>query len=141
MPGERFEAHPWELRKVTPDRGSRSLQGFGPGLAWGIVPPMTTAEPSQQSPALRERVLEVVRDFVSNLRKVEPERVQEMSHFRDDLGLDSLDLAALAVRLEEEFDLTIDDETVVTIGLVADVADLVIEMVQNGAAGATKERG
>ena len=102
---------------------------------------MTTTQASQQSPALRERVLEVVRAFVGELRRVEPgqgelrrvdpRQVREDSHFRDDLELDSLDLAALAQRLEEEFGLAIDDESVVTIHTVGEALDLVVGMVES----------
>ncbi len=102
---------------------------------------MTTTQASDQSRAVRERALEVIRDFTSELRQVEPDAVQETSHFRDDLELDSLDLAALAMRLEDEFDLMISDESVVTIHTVGDGLDLIVALVGPGASDAQTKEG
>jgi acyl carrier protein len=98
----------------------------------GIVRRMTTTQAADQSGALRARALVVVREFVSELRGLAPETVQETSSFREDLELDSLDLAALAIRLEEEFDLMLDDESVVTIHRVGNALDLIVAMVGSG---------
>ncbi|MDQ3933751.1 MAG: phosphopantetheine-binding protein [Actinomycetota bacterium] len=101
---------------------------------------MTTTQASDQSRAVRERALEVIRGFTSELRQVEPDTVQETSNFREDLELDSLDLAALAMALEEEFDLMLDDESVVTIHTVGDGLDLIVAMVGSGATGAAQPK-
>jgi acyl carrier protein len=87
------------------------------------------AHPSSESlQSLRDHALEEVRAYLLEQRQIEPERVQESTDFRKDLGLDSLDLAAIAMQFEDEYDVTLDDERVLTVKTVGDAINLVIEL-------------
>lgn len=55
---------------------------------------------------IAERVKEIVVDQLG----VNPEQVTEDAKFIEDLGADSLDTVELVMALEEEFDMSIDDE-------------------------------
>ena len=95
---------------------------------------MAMSQASEQSSALREQVLDDIRVFVHELRQIEPERIQESSHFREDLDLDSIDLAAVATRFEEKYDITLDDERVVTMERVRDAVAMVVELIERAPA-------
>ena len=83
---------------------------------------------TQADTAVRERLLEQVRDYLMTQRGIAPDRVHESTHFRDDLDLDSLDLAALAIEWEDDFGITVDDEQIVTVTTVGKAIDLVVEL-------------
>jgi acyl carrier protein len=81
----------------------------------------------------RESVLAGIRQQLREQREVDPERVNEDTDFREDLLIDSLDLAAMALALETEYGIRLDDEAVLNVETVGDACDLILE-----AAGATK---
>jgi acyl carrier protein len=54
------------------------------------------------------------------------EQLVPHAHFADDLGADSLDLVELVEALEQEFEVTIDDEELADVGTVADAYDLLV---------------
>jgi len=56
---------------------------------------------------------------------VEAEQVTRDARFADDLDADSLDLVELVMRLEEEFDVTVDEEELEGIETVGAAFDLV----------------
>jgi acyl carrier protein len=66
---------------------------------------------------IAERVKEIVVDQLG----VNPEQVTEEAKFIDDLGADSLDTVELVMALEEEFDMSIDDEDSEKLRAVSDV--------------------
>jgi len=49
-------------------------------------------------------------NLVAERMGVEPDQINENTHFVNDLQSDSLDMAELVIDLEEEFDLSISDE-------------------------------
>ena len=89
---------------------------------------MPTHQSSESLQALREHALEEVRGYLFEQRQIDPELVQLGTDFREDLGLDSLDLAAIAMQFEDEYDVTLDDERVLTVKTVGDAINLVIEL-------------
>ena len=91
---------------------------------------MTTTPTSQETQALRAELLLRIRNYLQEERQIDPERVQEGTDFREDLELDSLDLAAIAMQFEDEYGLTLDDERVLTIKTVGEAINLVIELKQ-----------
>ncbi|HEX8646589.1 MAG TPA: acyl carrier protein [Thermoleophilaceae bacterium] len=91
---------------------------------------MTTTDVSQEPGALRSQLLDEIRTFLQREREVDPERVQEGAHFKDDLGLDSLDVAAIAVELEDKYEVELEDEHVVLVRTVGDALDVVIALMR-----------
>jgi len=59
----------------------------------------------------------IINTVLKNRGKNEVENIHEISHLRNDIGFDSLDLAELTVRIEAEYDVDIfEDGPVYTIG-------------------------
>jgi acyl carrier protein len=56
---------------------------------------------------------------------VEPEEVIEAASFIDDLGADSLDMAELAIKFEQEFGVQISDEAAESIRTVGDAVKFI----------------
>jgi acyl carrier protein len=86
---------------------------------------MAPTDTQQDRAAIRERLAQQIRDYMREQRGVEVQDIDESTHFKDDLDLDSLDLAALAVDWENEYGVTLDDEHVITCTTVAKAVDLV----------------
>ena len=57
--------------------------------------------------------------------QVAPEQVTPEAKFADDLDADSLDLAELVIALEDEFDITVEEEELADITTVGDAVDMV----------------
>jgi acyl carrier protein len=57
---------------------------------------------------------------------VEPDQVTKEARFADDLDADSLDLVELVMALEEEFDVSVDEEELEGIETVGAAYDLVV---------------
>lgn len=67
-----------------------------------------------------EKILEIINKIRSN-KQLEPiATITESAHLRDDLGLDSFDLAELTVCVEEEFGVDVFEE-----GLVNTIGEIV----------------
>lgn len=60
-----------------------------------------------------ERLLVIINTVLTNRGKVRIESIDADSHLRNDIGLDSLDLAELTVRIEAEYDIDIFEDTIV----------------------------
>lgn len=56
---------------------------------------------------------------------VDPDRINEESHYVDDLGADSLDLVELTMAAEEEFRIEIPDDEAEQVTTVKDSIDLI----------------
>ncbi|WP_229032267.1 phosphopantetheine-binding protein [Bacteroides nordii] len=61
-----------------------------------------------------KKLLEIINTVLANRGKSTVTSINEASGLRDDLGLDSLDLAELTVRIEAEYDVDIFEDGVVT---------------------------
>lgn len=70
-----------------------------------------------------ERIISVLSEYTD----VDPEKITEKTHFRNDLALDSLQLINLAGSLEEEFDITISDRDAMNIQTVGDAIRFIEE--------------
>lgn len=55
-------------------------------------------------------IFQRLRALIVDKLQVSPEEIQQGSHFIDDLRADSLDIVDLVMGIEEEFDLSIEDE-------------------------------
>ena len=73
----------------------------------------------------RDQLLEIVREATVGVLGVEPAAVTPEAHFSDDLDADSLDLAELVMALEDEFDITVEEEELADIKTVGQALDMV----------------
>ena len=93
-----------------------------------IVEPTGVLAPRQEgviqdTAGLRERV--VARLLEASDRRLEPAKVADDTTLRDDLGLSSLQGVTLAMDLEDEFDIVVDDAELRAFVTVGDVVGLV----------------
>ena len=70
-------------------------------------------------------IFEKVRDVLAKQFEVAPETITMDTNVMDDLGGDSLDLAELIMTVEEEFDVTVDDEAASSLRTVRQVVDFI----------------
>ena len=73
--------------------------------------------------SIEDRVKEIVIQQLS----VKPEDIKLEASFVDDSGADSLDTVELAMALEEEFDIEIQDDEAETIATIQQAVDFVTE--------------
>lgn len=72
----------------------------------------------------RATILAKVAELVSETLEIDESTVNESLRF-EDLGADSFDLLELVTAMEDEFGLTLDDDSLSEIATVADVVDAV----------------
>ena len=65
---------------------------------------------------------EKIREILATQLDVDLEKITETTNIADDLGADSLDVVELMMSVEEEFNITIEEDAVRTFRTVADVA-------------------
>ena len=68
---------------------------------------------------------EEFRQLLIEKLEIEPDLIKPESQLANDLGINSLELAELAFRLEEEFGIEIKDEDIPTLITVGDVANYI----------------
>lgn len=71
------------------------------------------------------RVRRVLSDFLGETEATAISGVRDESNLRDGLGLNSLDLVEVTMRLDEEFHVEIDDDAIETVVTVGDVIKVV----------------
>ena len=76
-------------------------------------------------PLTRESVLERVREILVSSFELEPGAIQLDSHLIDDLDLDSIDAIDLAVELEQETGLRVEEQELRQIRRVGDIVELI----------------
>ena len=74
----------------------------------------------------RDEVLELIREHLADELDLDPARIQESTHFRDDLSADSLDLYTLVQELEDQYGVKMSDEEAAQIHTVAQAIDFVL---------------
>ncbi len=67
-------------------------------------------------------MLEKIREIAAENLGIDAEKITENASFKEDLGVDSLDLFELVMALEEEFDMEIPSEDLEELSTVGDVA-------------------
>jgi acyl carrier protein len=70
-----------------------------------------------------QAIFEKVRESLSDLLGIEPDKIKPNSIFRDDLGADSLDLAEIPLTLGGKFGIEIPDEEAMAIKDVTELVD------------------
>lgn len=63
---------------------------------------------------MESKLLEIFNTVLRNRGRSEVSEITENTHLRSDLGLDSLDLAELTVRIESEYGIDIFEDGIVT---------------------------
>jgi acyl carrier protein len=74
----------------------------------------------------RDEVFTLIRDHLADELELDPGRVTEATHFRNDLDADSLDLYTLVQELEDTYGVAMSDEQAAQIQTVAQAVDFVI---------------
>jgi acyl carrier protein len=74
----------------------------------------------------RDEVFTLIRDHLADELELDPARVTEATHFRNDLDADSLDLYTLVQELEDTYGVAMSDEQAAQIQTVAQAVDFVI---------------
>ncbi len=70
-------------------------------------------------------VLEKVKQIIVNELNVDPEKVTLEASLKDDLGADSIDAVEVIMSLEDEFDISIDDDAAQNIKTVQDLVNYI----------------
>ncbi|CAN5576807.1 acyl carrier protein [soil metagenome] len=74
----------------------------------------------------RGEILELVRSHLASELEIEPESVEESTHFREDLDADSFDLVTLVMELEDTYGVRIPDEEAARIVSVGQAVDYIL---------------
>jgi acyl carrier protein len=74
-----------------------------------------------------DEIFDKVKGVIVEQLNVEEDDVNEDATFVDDLGADSLDIVELVMALEEEFGVSIPDESAEKIKSVGDAVDFIVE--------------
>jgi acyl carrier protein len=74
----------------------------------------------------RDEVLELIRAHLADELELDPARIQESTHFREDLAADSLDLYTLVQELEDSYGVKMSDEEAARIHTVREAVDFVL---------------
>jgi acyl carrier protein len=75
----------------------------------------------------RKEILGKVVELVSETLEIDEEEIDEGKRF-DDLGADSFDLLELVTAFEDEFGVTMDDDSLEEIQTVGDAVDALVEL-------------
>jgi acyl carrier protein len=75
----------------------------------------------------REEVLELIRTHLADELELDPARITEGTHFKQDLEADSLDLYTLVQELEDVYGVKMSDEQAARIQTVRQAVDFVLE--------------
>lgn len=75
----------------------------------------------------RDEVFNLVRDHLSEELEVDPSKIAEETHFKQDLDADSLDLYELVMELEDRYGISVSEEQAARIETVGDAVSFVVE--------------
>ncbi len=70
-------------------------------------------------------VFEKVKAIIAKELNLDPSKVTLEAHLEKDLGADSLDAVEVVMALEDEFDLSVDDDALQTIKTVQDLVNYI----------------
>ena len=81
----------------------------------------------------REEVLGLIRTHLADELEIDPARITEETHFKQDLDADSLDLYTLVQELEDTYGVKMSDEQAARILTVGQAIDFVLQHMPNPA--------
>lgn len=76
-------------------------------------------------PTIAERVRKTVTDFLVAYCGADPAKVTDTAHWSDEFGADSLDQIDIAMTIEDEFMVQLDDEHMADVWTIADAIKVV----------------
>jgi acyl carrier protein len=76
---------------------------------------------------LREEVFQRVRRVVAEVLKTPEDKITLESRYTEDLHLDSFDNLSLLMALEDEFDRSIEDQSVLQMTTVGETVDFILQ--------------
>ena len=88
----------------------------------------------------RDDALEAIRAHLADELELDPARVTEATHFKQDLEADSLDLYTLVQELEDTYGVKMSDEEAARIQTVGAAVDFVLAHLPSAPAGGAVER-
>ena len=88
----------------------------------------------------RDEVLELIREHLADELELDPARITEDTHFRNDLRADSLDLYTLVQELEDTYGVKMSDEEAAEIWTVRAAVDFVLAHLPPARAGGAVDR-
>ena len=66
-------------------------------------------------------MLEKVKSIIAETLNISADSLREDTNVQDDLGADSLELVEIAMAVEDEFEIEIDDEAIIQIHTIGDI--------------------
>jgi acyl carrier protein len=75
----------------------------------------------------RDEVFELVRAHLAEELEVDPAKIVEETHFKQDLDADSLDLYELVMELEDQYGISVSEQQAARIETVGDAVSFVLE--------------
>ena len=81
----------------------------------------------------RDEVLELIRAHLADEMEIDPARITEATHFKQDLDADSLDLYTLVQELEDTYRVKMSDAQAARVQTVGQAVDFVLEHLPNPA--------
>jgi len=88
----------------------------------------------------RDEILSLIRDHLADELELDPARITEATHFRQDLDADSLDLYTLVQELEDTLGVKMSDEQAAKIQTVGAAVDFVLAHQSSAPAGGAADR-
>ena len=82
-------------------------------------------------------IFDTVRELLAHQLEVDPETITPDTDIFDDLGADSLDVVELVMSIEEEYDIVITDERAGNVRTVAQVVEMLEDLINRLGAGST----
>lgn len=79
-------------------------------------------------------IFDTVRELLAHQLEVDPETITPGTDIFDDLGADSLDVVELVMSIEEEYDIVITDERAGNVRTVAQVVEMLEDLIPAGKA-------
>ena len=77
-------------------------------------------------------MIEKIKEFIGNYVDADPETITEDSRFIEDLNFNSYSFMSMLGELEDELDVTIDEQDVLELHTVGDAADYLEKLVSEG---------
>ena len=71
----------------------------------------------------REEITAAVKEIFQTTLKVDPDRLEDAAHLRDDLKLDSLDMIEVVYEVEDRFDVQIPEDKIKEITTLGEIVD------------------